>query len=88
MSDIETLDIFELREKVLQLSNQLIQEREEHKEIYLKMKTNIEVLKKHSLDPRTDGENNFKIFHLEEENKRLQNEIDNLQSMLTSNITM
>lgn len=88
MSDIETLNIFELRQKVLQLSEQLKQEREEHKEMYLKMKTNIEVLKRNSLDSRTEGENNFKMFHLEEENKRLQNENDNLRSMLTSNIIM
>lgn len=88
MSDIETLNIFELRQKVQQLSEQLRQEREEHKEMYLKIKTNIEVLEKNSLNSRTDGENCFKIFHLEEENKRLQNENDNLRSMLTSNIIM
>lgn len=84
MSEEDTIQ--NLREKLLELSNKLNQERQEHKELYMKMKSDMmqyEVNKNNNVpDFNVMSDIDFKIYRLEAENKRLTSENLQLKSMM------
>jgi aspartate ammonia-lyase len=67
---MEYAETCELYKKINQLEKQLKEEREEHKEIYSKMRKNLMEI----YNEKKGNNNDFYLFHLEQENTRLREE--------------
>jgi regulator of replication initiation timing len=68
-----------LYQKIDDLEKKIVEERNEHKEIYYKMRKNMIDLYAQNCDK---GNITFQLFHLQEENKRLREENEYLKSKL------
>jgi hypothetical protein len=77
MEYFETCDLYK---KINQLEKQLKEEREEHKEVYSKMRKNLMDI----YNEKKEGCNDFYLFHLEQENTRLREENNILLQQIKS----
>lgn len=74
---IDENELTNLYKKINNLEQQISQEREEHKEIYNRMRKNL--MYAYTQNSNNKNDNEFLIYHIKQENTRLRHENENLK---------